>query len=97
MATDAGKRAEEARWMAGFDSGFAHRHRTALAAVSQAIGLDYFGIDCAELPDGRLLVFEADTAMVVHAMDDALSLPAKRAALSRLFAAFRDLCLARAG
>jgi hypothetical protein len=34
--------------------------------ISNAIGLDYFGIDVARLPDGSMLVFEADAAMLVH-------------------------------
>ncbi len=38
----------------------------ALAAVRDRIGLDYFGIDCAMLGDGTLLIFEADAAMLVH-------------------------------
>jgi hypothetical protein len=27
------------------------------------------GIDCAEMPNGDLLIFEADNAMIVHSMD----------------------------
>ena len=34
--------------------------------IADAIGLDYFGIDASLMPDGRLLVFEADAAMLVH-------------------------------
>ncbi|MEJ1978546.1 MAG: hypothetical protein WDN49_22960 [Acetobacteraceae bacterium] len=33
------------------------------------IGLDYFSIDCSEDRDGRLLVFEADVAAIIHSMD----------------------------
>jgi hypothetical protein len=41
----------------------------AVRDVAAAVGLDYFGIDCAQLPDGRLVVFEADAAMLVHGLD----------------------------
>ncbi|MGB6061315.1 MAG: hypothetical protein WBG27_06430 [Candidatus Aquilonibacter sp.] len=34
--------------------------------IARAVGLDYFGIDATVLPDGRLAVFEADAAMLVH-------------------------------
>ncbi len=34
-----------------------------LGAIKSRIGLDYFGIDCAPLPDGRLLVFEVNATM----------------------------------
>ncbi|HTC31189.1 MAG TPA: hypothetical protein VK702_10700, partial [Candidatus Acidoferrum sp.] len=37
--------------------------------IARAIGLDYFGIDATVLPDGRLFVFEADAAMLVHDED----------------------------
>lgn len=97
MAESEAKRAEEARFMADFDTGFAQRHGAALRAMDQALGLDYWGMDCAETADGRLLVFEVDTAMVVHAMDPIDLYPYKQPAMQRLFAAFRDLLFQAAG
>lgn len=88
MAEDTSKRAVEAAWMEHFDSDFAQRHAAAFAALNRHIGLDYFGIDCAELPDGRLLVFELDVAMIVHDMDDHATFPYKARAMQRLFGAF---------
>ncbi len=84
----AANRAEEAEVMASFDTGFALRHRAAFEALSQTLGLDYFGIDCAETRDGRLLVFESDVAMIVHAMDSAELYPYKKPAMTRLFNGF---------
>jgi hypothetical protein len=81
-------RAEEAAMMAGFDRGFAARHADAFAALTGAFGLDYVGIDCAETRDGRLVVFEADVAMIVHAMDSAELYPYKKPAMATLFADF---------
>ena len=97
MADSATKRAEEAEFMAGFDTGFARRHGAALQAINQGLGLDYWGLDCAETADGRLLVFEVDTAMVVHAMDPVDLYPYKQPVMQRLFAAFRALLFKTAG
>ncbi|WP_394761425.1 RimK family alpha-L-glutamate ligase [Phenylobacterium sp.] len=81
-------RQEEARMMATFDDAFAARHAEAFADLTRAFGLDYVGIDCAETQDGRLVVFEADVAMIVHAMDSAELYPYKKPAMAKLFAGF---------
>jgi glutathione synthase/RimK-type ligase-like ATP-grasp enzyme len=91
MKESAAKRAEEARFMARFDDDFAQRHGAALAAIAARVGLDYFGIDCAESADGRLLLFEADVAMIVHAMDDPAIFPYKTVQMRKVFAAFRAM------
>ncbi|HML28506.1 MAG TPA: tetratricopeptide repeat-containing protein, partial [Hyphomicrobium sp.] len=88
MAEYADRRAEEASWMADFDREFAVRHARAFDALYRTLGLDYFAIDCAELPDGRLLLFEADVAMIVHAMDSESVFPYKKLAMARLFSGF---------
>ena len=85
MGASADKRATEAAWMDGFDRDYAVRHAAAFEALYRHIGLDYFGIDCAELPDGRLLLFEVDVAMIVHDMDDAATYPYKKPAMRKLF------------
>jgi hypothetical protein len=91
MAESAEKRAEEARFMAAFDEGFAARHATALAAIAERVGLDYVAIDCGETRDGRLLVFEVDVAMIVHAMDPPDLYPYKAPQMRKVFAAFRAM------
>ena len=88
MAENADRRAAEAAWMASFDTSFAKRHAAAFAALYRLVGLDYFGIDCAEAPDGRLVVFELDVAMIVHDMDDAAVFPYKKPVMQKLFAGF---------
>jgi hypothetical protein len=88
MLESAEKRALEAAWMADFDQDFAVRHSGALAAIAERFGVDYFSIDCAETPDGRLLLFEADVASIVHALDPIAVFPYKRAAMDTLFTAF---------
>lgn len=89
------KREEEARIMAQFDEQFARRHAQAFQAIDARMGMPYLGIDCAETRDGELLVFEADNAMIVHAMDAEEMYPYKRPAMRKVFAAFRAM-LARA-
>lgn len=88
MLAHAERRDEEARFMATFDADFAQRHRAALATVAKRTGLDYVGLDCAETPDGRLVIFEIATAMVVHDMDDPDAFPYKPARMKRFFDAF---------
>jgi len=85
------KRAEEAAGMAAFDAGFARRHAAALADIDARIKLPYLGIDCAETRDGRLLVFEVDNAMVVHAMDDPDRYPYKQPVMDKVFRAFEAM------
>jgi glutathione synthase/RimK-type ligase-like ATP-grasp enzyme len=99
MSESAAKRAEEARWMAEFDApeGFAARHAGALRGIAERLGLDYVTIDCGEAPDGRLLVFEADVAGIVHAMDPPDLFPYKGPAMRKLFAGFRAMLCRRAG
>jgi hypothetical protein len=96
MEENAANRAEEALAMETFDEGFAARHAAAFRRLCEAYPFDYFGIDCAETPDGRLLVFEADVAMIVHAMDPADLYPYKKPAMAKLFAAFVGMLERRA-
>ncbi len=95
MDASAWKRDEEARFMAGFDTGFALKHACALSAIDAALGLDYYAVDCGETSEGELLVFEADTAMLVHAMDPVDLYPYKQPAMRKLFEAFRAMLEAR--
>jgi glutathione synthase/RimK-type ligase-like ATP-grasp enzyme len=91
MDDSAERRAEEARFMRDFDEDFAARHAAALGALAERVGLDYFAIDCGETKDGALLLFEADVAMIVHAMDPPEKYAYKLPAMRKLFAAFADL------
>jgi glutathione synthase/RimK-type ligase-like ATP-grasp enzyme len=59
-----------------------------LAAIGQRLGLDYAGIDFSVLPDGRVLVFEANATMLVHAEADTSPLAYKNAAVATLRQAF---------
>ena len=93
--TDPVKRAAEAAAMAGFGQ-FQRRHRAGLQGVADAIGLDYFSIDCGPTRDGRLVVFEADTAAIIHSMDCPTLYPYKRATMQRCYDAFGAMVRQRA-
>ena len=88
MAFSDEKRAEEASFMRGFDEMFAVRHRHALAAMAERVGLDYFTVDCAVNKSGELLIFEADNTAVVHNMDSPEVFPYKSRQMIKIFDAF---------
>lgn len=92
MYEEADKREEEVAFMTTF-ADFAQRHQGALAAIAQRTQLDYLLIDCAQTPDGQLLVFEIDHAMVVHAMDLEDQFPYKQIHMLKVKNAFRDYLL----
>ena len=97
MLDDADHRAEEAQFMESFDHDFGQRHRAALAGIATLLGLDYVGLDCAETADGRLLIFEVDSNMVVHDMDAAELFPYKKIQMPKLFRAFTEMLASRCG
>ena len=96
MTESADKRADEAQAMATFDSGFAARHSAAFDALHRRLPFDYYSIDCSELPDGRLLMFEADNAAIIHLMDPEDMFPYKHVQMRRVFSAFGDMLRRRA-
>jgi hypothetical protein len=96
MASSESKRIEEANFMCTFDSAFAARHRRALAAMVDRVGLDYFTVDCAENKNGELLIFEADNTAVVHNMDSPALYPYKPPQMRAIFDAFAAMLYRRA-
>lgn len=88
MILNAGNRREEEVFMSRFDEGFGRRHGRALDEMIARIDLSYFQVDCAETRDGKLLVFEADNAAIVHDMDPVSLFPYKAPQMRKVFAAF---------
>ena len=97
MTESAEKRAEEARCMENFDEDFARRHADAFRAIHERMGLDYLGIDCGETADGKLLVFEVDSNMIVHAIDPVDVYPYKQPQMRKIFEAFCAMLRKAAG
>jgi glutathione synthase/RimK-type ligase-like ATP-grasp enzyme len=93
MAESVEKRAEEARFMNDFDSCFALKHFDAFSAIYERVGLDYLGIDCAETAEGKLLIFEIDSCMIIHAIDPVDVFPYKQPQMNKVFSAFRQMLL----
>jgi hypothetical protein len=91
MHDSADRRLEEAQLMQDFSRGFGLRHAAALQAIATGLGLDYVVIDCAEAPDGRLLLFEADSRGWIHASDPVDIFPYKPAVMQQAFDAFAAL------
>ena len=83
--------------MAAFDTGFARRHAAAFDALHERMGFDFYSIDCAETKDGRLLVFEADAAGIIHLMDLPDIFPYKQPQMRKVFAAFDAMLRRRIG
>ncbi len=84
-------RQEEERFLTEFQTVFGRNLQRALREVSDTLGLEYFGIDCSIDRQGRLLIFEADPAMIVHAGDDPEMFGYKHPPARRIFAAFERL------
>jgi hypothetical protein len=97
MVESAARRAEEARFFAAFDDGFARRHHAALLSIARSTELEYVGIDCGETPDGELLIFEVDSGMTVHAMDPVDLFPYKQPQMQKVFRAFRRMLIDASG
>ncbi len=68
---------------------FGAQQQSALGSIRNAIGLDYFGIDCALTPGGEVVVFEVNATMLVHGRNE--SFPYKNEAVSRIRQAFHSL------
>ncbi len=91
MLQNAQHRQAEAQAMANFEQGFAKKHQAAFKTLTDSVGLDYFGIDCAESKDGNLLIFEACAALNVHAMDCEKLFPYKKPAMQKIFDGFHQM------
>lgn len=66
METNPWKIDEERRFLEAPAVALGTRAMVAIAAIGQRLDLDYGGIDFSLLPDGRVLVFEANATMLVH-------------------------------
>ncbi len=91
MTHSSSKRAEEARFMARFDREFAVQHATALGTIAELADLEYLPLDCAETRDGKLLIFESGTNMIVHSMDPPDLFPYKKEQMDKVFLAFETM------
>jgi tetratricopeptide (TPR) repeat protein len=96
MAEDPAHRAEEAAFLADMPAVLGPRAMAALAALRDALGLDYAGVDFALAPDGRLLLFEANAGMVIQPPGPDPMWDYRRAPIDRALAAVKAMFLKRA-
>jgi hypothetical protein len=62
----------------------------AIGAIGRRLDLDYAGADVSILPDGRVVVFEANATMLVHPEDEG-ELQRKNPYVERITSAFQAL------
>lgn len=91
MAENQWMRDEESRFLADLRAVFDGSRYQALGALAQAVGLEYFGIDCSIERDGRILMFEADPAMLVHTSDPPDLYPYKKQYIPRIYRALEAM------
>ena len=77
-------REEEAIFMRDINEVFTGIAATGLREIARSFPLDYFAIDCSIAADGRVLLFEADTAMIVHMGDPIEMYPYKHQYIPRI-------------
>jgi len=63
----------------------------AIEAIGNRLDLDYAGVDFALLPDGRILVFEANATMLVHLHDAQEDFPYKHQVVPAILEAFEAM------
>lgn len=67
----------------------------AITAIGKRLDLDYAGVDFTVLSDGRVLVFEANATMLVHAEDTSGALAHKNPHFQRILGAFDAMLIRR--
>jgi tetratricopeptide (TPR) repeat protein len=80
---------EERRFLADPEAALGRRAMDAVRAVGERLDLDFAGADFSLLPDGRVLLFEANATMLVHPEDADGPLAHKNPHVERILAAFR--------
>lgn len=66
MLSDPAKCAEEHHFLEDPETALGAAAMTAIRAIGERMDLDYAGVDFNVLPDGRVLVFEANATMLIH-------------------------------
>jgi tetratricopeptide (TPR) repeat protein len=91
---DPDHQAEEMRFLEDPAQAVGETAWAAIGAVGRRLDLDYAGLDFSILPDGRVLVFEANATMLVHREAEG-PLARKNPYVERITSAFQALVEAR--
>jgi hypothetical protein len=97
MTQDANHRAEDAAFLRDMPAVLGPRAMAALAAIRDALGLDYGGIDFALSAAGDVVVFEANATMIVPTPGADERWAYRREPVARIDAAVRTMLFARVG
>ena len=84
MGRSEDKKREEEAFLTDWRAVFGPQGAAAVEEVARRLDLDYGGMDCSILPDGRVLFFESNACMLVHLDDSAVEFPYKHAAVPRI-------------
>ncbi|HTD33956.1 MAG TPA: hypothetical protein VK665_09870 [Candidatus Elarobacter sp.] len=95
MDEHAWMRAEEEAFLARIGDVFHGELAEALRETAALLPLDYVGIDCAIDRDGKLLIFEADNALIIHTLDDPALYGYKHRYVPRILTALDAMVRAR--
>ena len=90
-------KAEEEAFLADFRQAFRGPAAEAIGEAAHRLGLDYAGMDCTVLPDGRVLVFEANATMLVHLRESRKIFAYKHTHVPRIIDAMSEMVLRRIG
>lgn len=96
MRDDRRLRLEEVAFLEDYRATIGDRAATALDALPDALGLDFFGVDFAVLPNGDALIFEANPAMRIN-LDFVGDFPYQAGYLARITDAFKAMVNKRLG
>jgi len=95
MAGDPSRIAEELDFLRDPQAAIGARAMAAVAAVGRRLDLDYAGLDFSVLPDGRVLVFEANATMLAHPEASGGAFAHKTPFVETILNAFQALVAAR--
>ena len=90
------RQAEELRFLQDPAAVLGPKAWAAIAAIGDRLDLDYAGVDFAVLPDGRVLVFEANATMLVHPEDEDGEFAFKNPYVRTIVSAFQTLVASKA-
>ncbi|HEY5007032.1 MAG TPA: tetratricopeptide repeat protein, partial [Caulobacteraceae bacterium] len=96
MGGDAARRAEEQRFIDDPHAVLGAAAMAAIGEIGRRLDLDYGGIDFSVLPDGRVLVFEANATMLVHPEAHDGVFAGKNRAVAAITEAFEAMLVAAA-
>ncbi len=91
------KKEEEGRFLANWREAFGTIATKAVEEAARRLDLDYCGMDCALMPDGRVLLFEANATMLIHLCEPPAAFPHKHRYVPLIQDAFTDLIMKRVG